>query len=349
MIVDSIRPKVSIIVPIYNTANCLNRCLESILHQTLKEIEIILVDDESPDHAPAMCDEYAKSDSRIKVIHKKNGGLGLARNSGLEIATGEFVAFLDSDDYVSIEMYEKLYNRAKETESDTCFCGCGTDYGDHVIAPNLFALGKCHYDTNADILKHILYNVLGAQPGEHTDNLLGMQVWRGLYSLELIKKYRISFCSERDFICEDAIFHIDYFQHSNRFAAIPDVLYIYCVYGASLSRTYRKDRFDKNVLFYLEEKRRLQAAGLLEEAKTYIDRMFLALVRGNMRDAVTHMPLKEAVSEVKKMMSEHTVREVIDQYPFHQNPLRWRMFHYFILKRMAVVTVLVLKELERKK
>ena len=98
------RPKVSIIVPIYNVERFLDRCMDSLLNQTLKDIEIIMVDDGSPDNCPQMCDEYAKNDSRVKVIHKKNAGLGMARNSGLEIATGEYVAFVDSDDYVDCHM-----------------------------------------------------------------------------------------------------------------------------------------------------------------------------------------------------------------------------------------------------
>ena len=93
-------PKVSIIVPIYNVERYLDRCIQSLANQTLHDIEIILVDDESPDNCPVMCDVYEARDSRIKVVHKKNGGLGMACNSGLEVAKGEYVAFCDSDDWL---------------------------------------------------------------------------------------------------------------------------------------------------------------------------------------------------------------------------------------------------------
>lgn len=86
--------KISIIVPIYNVEKYLDRCMDSLLNQTLKDIEIIMVDDGSPDNCPQMCDEYAKKDNRVKVVHKENGGLGYARNSGLDVATGEYVALL---------------------------------------------------------------------------------------------------------------------------------------------------------------------------------------------------------------------------------------------------------------
>jgi len=109
------KPKVSVIVPIYNVEKYFERCMRSLLNQTLKEIEIILVDDESPDNCPAMCDEYAGTDNRVKVIHKKNEGLGFARNSGLEIATGEYVAFVDSDDFVKKPCTRNYIKKQKVT------------------------------------------------------------------------------------------------------------------------------------------------------------------------------------------------------------------------------------------
>lgn len=114
-------PKVSIIVPIYNVEKYLDRCIQSLVNQTLNDIEIILVDDGSPDNCPSMCDEYAQKDNRIKVIHKQNAGLGYARNSGLEIAIGEYIAFVDSDDYVDTSMYETLYKKAITISADAVF------------------------------------------------------------------------------------------------------------------------------------------------------------------------------------------------------------------------------------
>ena len=92
--------KVSIVVPIYNVEKYLKQCVESIINQTLKDIEIILVYDCSPDNCPQMCDDYARRDNRIKVLHKKNGGLSSARNAGIEVATGDYIGFVDSDDYI---------------------------------------------------------------------------------------------------------------------------------------------------------------------------------------------------------------------------------------------------------
>lgn len=123
-------PKVSIIVPVYNVEKYLDRCVQSLLKQTLHDIEIILVDDESPDKCPQMCDEYAKNDTRVKVIHKKNGGLSDARNFGIHAATAKYIGFVDSDDYVALDMYEVLYNNLIKENADISMCSLYNCYSD---------------------------------------------------------------------------------------------------------------------------------------------------------------------------------------------------------------------------
>lgn len=116
------REKISVIVPIYNVEKYLNRCIESIVNQTYQNLEIILVDDGSPDQCPEICDQWALKDSRIKVIHKENGGLSDARNKGMEIASGDYIGFIDSDDWIHFQMYEKLYQVLKEEQAQIAAC-----------------------------------------------------------------------------------------------------------------------------------------------------------------------------------------------------------------------------------
>ena len=110
--------KVSVIIPVYNVEKYLEECIQSVLKQTYKNLEIILVDDGSPDNCPKMCDEWAKKDSRIKVIHKQNGGASSSRNTGLDVMTGDFMCFIDSDDFIAKNYIEVLYNNLIETNSD---------------------------------------------------------------------------------------------------------------------------------------------------------------------------------------------------------------------------------------
>ncbi len=113
-------PKVSIIIPMYNVEKYLKRCIESVLNQTVKNLEIICVNDGSPDNCPQICDEWKEKDNRIVVVHKENGGLSDARNAGLDIAQGEYIAFVDSDDWISIQIYQIMINKCLSNCLDIC-------------------------------------------------------------------------------------------------------------------------------------------------------------------------------------------------------------------------------------
>ena len=116
-------PLISVIVPVYKTEKYLNKCIESIVNQTYENLEIILVDDGSPDNCPSICDSWAEKDKRIKVIHKENAGVSAARNSALEIFSGKYVSFVDSDDWIDNDCIEYLYNSVVSTGADVV-CAC---------------------------------------------------------------------------------------------------------------------------------------------------------------------------------------------------------------------------------
>lgn len=133
--------KVSVIIPVYKVEKYLDRCMESVVRQTYKNIEIILVDDGSPDNCPQMCDEWAKKDNRIKIIHKKNSGQADARNQGMKISTGEYICFVDSDDYIDRTEIEKCINNAVRNSSDVVIFSFNIDNGNNII-PIHFNLEK---------------------------------------------------------------------------------------------------------------------------------------------------------------------------------------------------------------
>ena len=130
------RPLFSVIVPVYKVEKYIHQCVDSILAQSFSDFELILVDDGSPDNCGAICEEYAAKDPRVKVVHKENGGLSDARNVGLEMATGEYVLFVDSDDWVAPDMYEKMVRRAEETGADVVGC----DY--HMTTEQSMKIGR---------------------------------------------------------------------------------------------------------------------------------------------------------------------------------------------------------------
>ncbi len=162
---------ISIIVPVYKTESYLRKCLNSIVNQTYKNLEIILVDDGSPDNCGKICDEYAARDSRVKVIHQKNRGLSAARNAGLKIATGEYIGFTDSDDWIENDMFETLYLGALKYGTDIAVCGFfyvkGTQYRE-LREEHTVLLSR------EDALHHLLL-----------DNTITNHAWNKLYKREL--------------------------------------------------------------------------------------------------------------------------------------------------------------------
>ena len=146
-------PKISIIVPVYNVEKYLRKCVDSILNQTFKDFELILVDDGSTDSSGKICDEYNLKDNRIKVIHKENGGLSSARNAGLDIAQGEYIGFVDSDDWIELDMYEELYKICKENDADVGIVGI--NYGG---ASEKKKSKKIEIYSNKLILDDLVYN-----------------------------------------------------------------------------------------------------------------------------------------------------------------------------------------------
>lgn len=184
---------VSIIVPIYNVEKYLNRCIESIVRQKYKCLEIILVDDGSPDQCPHICDEWCKKDSRIRVIHKSNGGLSDARNAGVSIATGEYIAFVDSDDWIHELYVEQLYRAVKEYNVGISACDVRwvhTEIHNNISSNPVVQV----YETeqalntliNGKIFRAVVWNKL-----YHRDLLYGEQFEIGRYHEDEFFTYRI--------------------------------------------------------------------------------------------------------------------------------------------------------------
>lgn len=149
------KSKVSFTVPVYNTSRYLRKCLDSLRDQTLRDIEFIIVDDGSTDNSGAICDEYAAKDSRFRVIHQANGGSGVARQTGLDAAKGEYVIVCDSDDWVEPDMYQALYEKAIETGADITCCGYFEEYPDGRSVPKQYWYQQYEGD---ELIKEVLDN-----------------------------------------------------------------------------------------------------------------------------------------------------------------------------------------------
>lgn len=246
---------ISVIIPVYNVETCISQCLDSVLGQTYRELQVILVDDGSTDLSGSICDRYAEQDRRIQVIHKENEGLGKARNAGLLSAEGEYVSFLDSDDYLDKGAYLSLLQYIEKTEkgADICF------YGHYWVQNGVAAAydvppQKLIYRREEALKELFLPNMTGKPKGGRC--FTGISAWAALYRREFLKEKQLSFYSEREILNEDIVFNFDACALADAVIVYPHYLYYYVKRGDSLTGSYRADRFDAAVRMssLLEEK-----------------------------------------------------------------------------------------------
>ena len=287
-----------------------------------------MVDDGSPDNCPQMCDDYAKKDKRVKVVHKKNGGLGYARNSGLEVAAGEYVAFVDSDDYVDSGMYEKLYKTAKENNNEAVFCGFKKEF-----SPNRFIECKeCNSYTEytSEGMKQLVLDFIAAPPHCKSEYIHDMSVWHSVYKRSVIEDNKIRFISERDYASEDIPFQIDFLKCCKKVGFIPDIFYVYCYNGGSLTKSFKPEKFEKiQALYHLLKERTFE----LDKDSLRAKRLFIGYVRAMIRLIVSlNMPKAQKLEYIKTIITANIWAEIKPIYKASFLPIHQRFMTSLIYK-----------------
>ncbi len=237
-IIKNDRVKISVIVPVYNVEEYIQQCLDSIVNQTLKEIEIICVNDGSTDNSPQILEEYAKKDKRIKIINKKNAGLGAARNTGMEHATGEYIGFIDSDDWVDLGMFKKLYSNAKSQNSDMVMCPI------YIVDDSNQKLDYDFPYFNLDYFNEDFYNnVFTHKKTEDFFFRICVTSYNKIYRTKFLKKINANF--PEGLIFEDNPFFYKTFLSAKSVSLVKDFLYYYRVNRAnSIISNVDKKYFD---------------------------------------------------------------------------------------------------------
>lgn len=231
-------PIISVIVPIYNVEKYINRCIKSLINQTLKDIEIILVDDGSPDACPHICDQWATIDQRIKVIHKENGGASSARNIGIENASGKYIAFVDSDDYVELNMYENMIKINDRYDCDIVMCDCYKEKNEikEIYTHNIRG---GYYD------KEMLYNeyfhcLLMTESVDYPPTISN---WVCLFKSELLLQNKIRYAENIRF-SEDLLFGSQAMYFSNSFYYMKEECYYHYMFNPeSVTKTYYEKKW----------------------------------------------------------------------------------------------------------
>jgi glycosyltransferase involved in cell wall biosynthesis len=317
--------KVSIIVPVYNVEKFLFRCINSLINQSLKEIEIILINDGSTDSSPRICDYFSSLDTRIKVLHKQNEGLGLARNSGLFLAVGEFVAFVDSDDFVDLKMYETLYFSATNLHLDILFCGYN-----RVVKNKIFQNSKSgvlKLFSNKCQIDYFLLDMIGTPPDYYDDRKYQMSTCIAIYSNHILKSNNIIFFSEKEFISEDLIFHIDVLQKVCKIGVLSDSFYFYCDNddSTSLTKNYRNDRFLQYINLYHEICSRFPH----KHIKIRANRLLIGYTRSLLFSLFTYrIPLSNKINIIKSFCYNEIFDSIYLNYDHHKLPFSTKIIFY---------------------
>lgn len=333
--------KVSIIIPVYNVEKYLDKCVQSAINQTLQDIEIILVDDESPDNCPQMCDEYAKKYSRIKVVHKKNGGLGFARNFGLEVAAGEYVTFLDSDDFVDLYTYEHLYNLAVKNNLDAIYYKYTRfTIEDEVVARQPNNDITKYFDED---IKELMLDIIASEPSAKVDHKIQCSSCTAMYRMDVIKDNNVRFHSERELISEDLIFNLDFLKYATKVAFNNGAHYHYRVNPTSLTSTVRTDRIEKNLRLYEYIKDNINFWKLeKDKANERNARLFI----GNSRSSIKHV--LNSTYNKKKQWLKHNLslpiwKELYLSYSWNVLPGYSRVYFYLCYKSYIHVLLFLSK------
>lgn len=335
---------ISIIVPVYNVEKYLIQCINSIINQTYKNIEIILVDDKSTDSSGKICDEFLKKDKRIKVIHKsKNEGLGYARNTALDIIKGDYVTFVDSDDYLDEDAIEIMYNAIQKKQVDACIGGFKRVNDDEIITKKV--IYKEEEFRGSKEVNNLLFRLIGSAPDKK--DAIKMSVWNCMYNTRIIKDYNVKFESEREYLSEDIFFDIKYYNKANSVAILNNACYNYRYNEKSLTKKYRQNRFELSKKMYEKEKEELKKISLYDEAKYRLSRQFFIYTLACIRQEnikISNKTLKEALKSIKKICNDNLLRKIIEEYPIGQLGKKQKVFLKLIQHKKAFVLYIASKK-----
>lgn len=332
-------PIVSVVVPVYKVERYLERCVQSIRNQSLRDIEIILVDDGSPDNCPMLCDQYAALDSRIKVIHKENGGLSSARNAGMKIASGKYIGFVDSDDSIQPIMYETLMKILRDKDIDFVM----SDYN-RILESGKFFLKTLDINgglyEKEDIVRDIFPSLI---MGENIDYGPLLSVWHCLYDLDFLRTNNIEFDEEVKW-SEDNIFSAMVGYCAKSFFYLKGQgLYNYYQNEGTITTSYKKGAWE----VYCKMNSHLHAYFDQRNDYDFSRQLKLHLIyyASNCLGQVFILPKAERKIEMIKILKSKELAEAFNEFDFGDIPIKlklqlylmkmqkWRLIDFMLIRR----------------
>jgi glycosyltransferase involved in cell wall biosynthesis len=336
------KPKVSIIVPIYNMEKYLNRCLDSLTGQTLREIEILAVNDGSTDSSLEILERYAHHDKRIKIIDKLNGGVSSARNEGIRNAKGEFIGFVDPDDWVDPQMYEALYRTAIQDHSDVVMCSYIREFGSHSKEKDFRMPDKVVY-RHDEVREKILRRIVGPL-NEEVGNPEMLDawgtVWSKIYRSALINEHNITFTDLKEIgTNEDSLFNIQVFVHADSFIFLNMPYYHYWRANIdSVTTGYKPDLFNQwfhlfSIIDSLLKERKL-GPKFFEALNNRICLGILGLGLNAISKNNT-VPFVDKLKILNSYLNDDRMKRSFEQLELSSFPIVWKAFYFCAKARLS--------------
>ncbi|MGM0777908.1 MAG: glycosyltransferase family 2 protein [Bacillota bacterium] len=341
-------PFLSIIVPVYKVEPYLRQCINSILDQTFNDFELILVDDGSPDNCPQICDEYAEKDNRIKVIHKENGGLVSARKIGLKAATGKYIGYVDSDDWIEVDMYNRLCEAAKLHSADIVICDMVKNYQDkevkqeQIIKPGLY---------NKEAMNYYLYPIM-LYSGEFYKFGLHPSVSNKIFKRDLIEKnqHRVK---EEIKLGEDVACTIPCLLDAEIIYVLDkEYLYHYRQIESSMTNSYDGEFLGKTLVLYeqlkeLVEEKSNNKPNLIEQLHYYLSYLVIAAVNNELSEH-NKKSANDKIKFIQKMILNKNINEAINAVNIKQLPLRSKVYIWLLQRKQISVLYSLIMIVRRK-
>lgn len=330
--------KLSIVVAAYNVEKYIGKCLDSILNQTYKNIEVVIVDDGSTDETLKICNEYIKKDGRIKVIHQKNQGVSAARNNGISKTTGKYIAFVDADDFVHESMYEKLMHSLKTNKSDIALCGYQYAYENNAEAVPVKEINLTKLE-NEQIYEY-LFKVGQSFEDDAiiTENIIGC-IWRAVYNKEVLNGVKF----EAMPICEDMVFMIDLFNKKPKVSIVDEPLYYYLQRSSSVVHAYDDKKIKNKILAYDIISKKIKTLVKEETLKAYQFHTYASVINELLKNSSIN-----EISEILKL-DNFSKLNTLENYKLackNTQSLKYKVAYWFIYHKYFKFYKLILRVIQ---
>lgn len=334
--------KLSIIVPVYKAEKYLDKCIESIANQTYRTLEIILVDDGSPDLCPQICDAWAEKDSRVRVIHKQNAGQGFARNDGIAMATGEYICFFDSDDYIDPTTIDCAYQAAVKHGAElVCFGIKSVNLQGQIIRSAVPDVPKEVY-RGEEVQEVFLPMMVGPDPKTGKDYGMPKSACCKLFSMQAIQRSGWRFVSEREIISEDYYSVMKLCRDLQSVCILPYAFYTYFQSEGSFSRAYQPGRFEKICYFYTETKKMCNAQGYNSDVTDRLGGVFLSAVIGVMKKETASGRGAVAIwKTMRSYLNDPLMRRILQERKADYVPFKKKILFFAMRHRLTGVCCLL--------